>query len=137
MLKTCTHCKQAKPLSSFSSNSKKTPSPKANVYSWCKPCKKIKDRANSYRRKYGLTEDQLDQMMLDQNERCSICDGKLVWKHETNYPCVDHCHKTDEVRGLLCNRCNLGIGYLKDDPAILEAAARYLKRSSDATCSKN
>jgi hypothetical protein len=41
---------------------------------------------------------------------------------------VDHNHKTGVIRGLLCKTCNVGIGYLKDSPLLLMAAADYLSR---------
>ena len=51
--------------------------------------------------------------------------------HQTGHPGtwrVDHDHKTGQVRGLLCDRCNLGIGYMQDGPDILIAAARYVMK---------
>lgn len=53
--------------------------------------------------------------------QCEICnrETKLV---------LDHCHKTGKLRGWLCNTCNMGLGYLQDDPAILLSAATYLKK---------
>ena len=56
-----------------------------------------------------------------QNGKCAIC-GEL---HRTL--CVDHDHKTDVIRGGLCHACNLGLGYFKDDPARLHAAATYIE----------
>lgn len=72
--------------------------------------------------KFGITVRQFDQMLLAQLGRCAVC-RKVMEK-----PHVDHCHKTKKVRGLLCFNCNIGIGYLKDDPAALRRAADYLER---------
>jgi predicted Zn-dependent protease len=45
---------------------------------------------------------------------------------------VDHCHKTGQVRGILCNICNLGIGLLNDSVEIIESALNYLKNSGNS-----
>jgi Recombination endonuclease VII len=60
--------------------------------------------------------------------RCEICDTPFttMWNNREN---VDHCHKTGAIRGLLCRSCNQAIGLLKDDPRLLRAAIRYLKKS--------
>ena len=75
-------------------------------------------------RKYGIYADQYDRMVENQNNQCKICGtdeprGIGGWK-------VDHCHSTGKVRGLLCNNCNLGLGYFKDNIKSLEAAIQYL-----------
>lgn len=59
-----------------------------------------------------------------QDGRCAICGDVLV------DPNTDHCHKDGEVRGLLCQRCNCGLGLLRDDPEILESAIKYLRTST-------
>lgn len=43
---------------------------------------------------------------------------------------VDHCHKSKQIRGLVCHRCNVGLGYFRDDPELLRAAAAYLEAQS-------
>ena len=74
---------------------------------------------------YGLTLEDYDYMLENQNEGCAICGTKDTgkWKHF----CVDHNHKTGEVRGLLCHKCNLGLGALNDDLDIIKKAIVYLE----------
>lgn len=65
-----------------------------------------------------------------QNHLCAICGKAETMKHKDGRVkplCVDHCHTTDKIRGLLCGRCNSGIGMLKDDISIVESALNYLK----------
>lgn len=72
------------------------------------------------RRQYGITDAEYKRMREEQGDRCAICgkDRPLV---------VDHCHDTGKVRGLLCNKCNSAIGYLGDDPTVIERAATYVR----------
>jgi hypothetical protein len=74
-------------------------------------------------RKYGLTSEEFDKMMTKQDNSCAICFKQFDLKVR---PCVDHCHATGKVRGLLCRSCNLGIGHLGDDPARVLKAHQYL-----------
>jgi hypothetical protein len=77
-------------------------------------------------KKYGLAVEQYDAMSDAQGGICSICffdDGMP----QTRRLAVDHDHQTGNVRGLLCTRCNLAIGYARDDPSLLRAMARYLE----------
>lgn len=82
-------------------------------------------RIAHYRQKYGITLAERDQMLADQGGRCLICRTEN-WGRKG--PCVDHCHNTTEVRGLLCSKCNTLIGLANEDPIILAAAIEYLKR---------
>ena len=75
-------------------------------------------------RKYGITMKQKQKMVVAQNGKCAICKKELGVGANT---CVDHDHKTGEIRGILCNKCNSAIGFLDDDLVILERAARYLR----------
>jgi hypothetical protein len=59
--------------------------------------------------------------------RCNICDAP---EPKGGRLCIDHCHKTGKIRGLLCHKCNRGIGFAKDDPNVLDAAAAYLRKYS-------
>jgi hypothetical protein len=74
--------------------------------------------------KYGLTHEQYKSLLISQGSRCAICRtktprGRGEWA-------VDHDHTTGKVRGLLCTKCNTGIGLFDDDPARLRAAIKYL-----------
>jgi hypothetical protein len=141
-MKNCTRCGVVKALTEFH----KDKYTKDLLYPQCKSCVKTKQaawadkrsmqgkkryisRPDYYRNKhlsstYGITDGQYKQMLAVQNNRCAICgltsDKRLV---------VDHCHHSGRVRGLLCNRCNLGMGHLQDDVQVLESAIKYLKRA--------
>lgn len=75
---------------------------------------------------YGLTVEQFEALSRSQGDSCAICHGPPAGKYKILV--VDHDHKTDKVRGLLCSPCNMGIGLLKDDPIIVLAAAEYLRQ---------
>lgn len=70
-------------------------------------------------RSHGITEEQYETMFDAQDGRCKIC-------HENITLVIDHCHLSKKVRGLLCNSCNLGLGYFKDSVERLESAIKYL-----------
>ena len=76
------------------------------------------------RRKYGIDSAEVDRLLTLQDGRCAIC-AEVI-----DPPCVDHCHTTGAIRGLLCSPCNLGLGSFRDDPDRLTAAANYLRRSA-------
>ncbi len=109
--------------------------PKAghNASFQCRGCKKENRRKNyDYMKiaetKYGITSKELLEMYGDQQGACAICrepfssvDGAIPWR-------IDHSHKTREIRGLLCDLCNRGLGFLGDNPDRLEAAAKYLRK---------
>lgn len=78
---------------------------------------------------YGLSVEQYQTMVSAQSSRCAICRSKLKRLD------VDHDHRSKTVRGLLCNRCNRGIGYFNDSPMLLIKAAKYL--STDRKRSAN
>ncbi len=72
-----------------------------------------------------MTIERYNEMFEEQNGNCAICG-----RHEDEFKkilSVDHNHRTGEVRGLLCNKCNTAIGYLKDDINLLCSAISYLK----------
>lgn len=73
-------------------------------------------------RRYGLACVEYNQKLKDQGGVCAICG-----KPDRRRLSVDHDHDTGAVRGLLCSRCNSGIGFMDDDLTRLRAAVRYLE----------
>ena len=84
------------------------------------------EKANGYYRKYhtGCDTETYDRLNKEQGGKCAICGGVNDRGHSL---CADHDHKTGLIRGLLCRTCNLGIGHLQDDPALLRKAADYIE----------
>lgn len=86
---------------------------------------KEKERTrNWYRLKNsGFTSELFEQRLKEQDNKCAICGtddpGPTNWH-------ADHCHKTMTPRGVLCKKCNTGIGMLMDSPELLEKALKYL-----------
>lgn len=88
-------------------------------------------RIANYKHQFNLTLDRYNELLKQQNEVCAICKRKETAKHKSGkiiYLAVDHCHKTNKIRGLLCTKCNIGIGSARDDVTILEAMIDYLKK---------
>lgn len=97
-----------------------------NSKNWRKkyPKKHKQQRLN----KYGITVEYFEMLLMKQNNSCAIC-GRTDDGNKSIFPHVDHCHKTEKVRGLLCLNCNHGLGKFKDDLSILLRACKYLKRN--------
>ncbi len=81
-------------------------------------------------KKYGVTEEKYQEMLKAQNELCAIClnpetatDNRMGGS--VKRLAIDHCHTTGKVRGLLCQRCNQGIGNFKHNSKFLKRAAAY------------
>lgn len=71
---------------------------------------------------YGMSQEDVAKMLGAQKSLCAICKDAI---HESHH--IDHCHRTGVVRGLLCSRCNQGIGLFRERLDILEGAAKYLR----------
>jgi len=108
------------------------------ITAYCKPCKTevtnlhvsknigyYKDfwRAYDLKRKYKLTMDEFEAILKSQDYKCDICHTDLK-----SYSAVDHDHETGNVRGILCRKCNLGLGGFKDNIASIENAIKYLEK---------
>jgi Recombination endonuclease VII len=74
-------------------------------------------------RRYGLSVEQFEAMIADQQGACGICKRPFQ-----STPCIDHCPLTGWVRGLLCSPCNLGLGHYAHNPAFLAQASAYMQR---------
>ena len=141
--KKCTVCGKFLPKDLFY---KRVASEDGKAYR-CKPCDreagtayrkrhKERDRKNrrdeTRRRKYGLSEEGYNNILSSQDGKCSICSQTVThgWSknHDKHRACIDHCHETGVVRGILCSMCNKGIGLLGDNVGGLEKALAYLKR---------
>lgn len=85
------------------------------------------DKHDKYlKRMYGISLRQYEDMFNSQGKVCAICKCECNRSNTTRL-CVDHDHKTDIVRGLLCFQCNVGLGKFKDNVDLLNQAAQYLK----------
>ena len=142
----CTRCREIKPLTDFTI--RKTGKQSGKPVSWCKPCfskivlarykKNYWDNPEASRRAtwksklkriYGITPEFYYGMLAAQGNGCGICgtqDPGGRWSYREKMFAVDHDHKTGAVRGLLCVKCNRGLGLFEDKPDRLEAAAKYL-----------
>ena len=135
--KQCQACNKTKPVSEFF----KSMQTKDGLFSYCKPCKvdanrKSDDKRRSANRvaflnqrrgwhlktKYGITIEKYNELVLTQNGKCLVCEGKLDDKL-----CVDHDHKTGKIRALLCQDCNRGLGMFKESVDSLKRAIKYLE----------
>lgn len=85
-------------------------------------------RARHIKSKYGLTIEEYNALLQAQGNVCAACKYPFTYirngKPESYH--VDHDHKTDKVRGLLCGDCNRALGYLKDDPERIKGLLEYV-----------
>lgn len=151
MLKICTECKWPKSFTEFHIRQQ---SPDGHSV-YCKECAcnrtkkwasknpvKVKEnavaaykrnhlrqKANNRFNRYGVTPERYKEMLQSQNGMCAICSsiepgGRGDWH-------VDHCHKTNKVRSLLCHLCNTGLGSFQDSRELLLSASKYLQQYGD------
>lgn len=144
--KRCSCCGEVKPTTEFSrlNNHGK----KWGFNPHCKEChnKRIKkyrkDNQEKYKRLkrnqdlkklYGLTIEDVEIILKNQNYKCAICGEEIFLfgdlKNRNKVAHVDHNHDTGEVRGLLCGKCNQGLGYFMDNTDYLLSAISYLKKN--------
>jgi hypothetical protein len=141
--KMCSCCKHVKPVSEFYVIGKYKKTNATRYRSDCKKClslkaavrweenKDFKDRQKnrgyrySLKKNYGLTEADYLEMYSKQEGVCAIC--RQPSELESGRLAVDHCHETGAIRGLLCRKCNSGLGLLNDSLEMLVNAINYLK----------
>ncbi len=110
--KLCKYCNKEKDTGFFTSPNQ------------CGSCSKIRQISN----KYNISKEEYQNLLTKQNYKCKICSLEYQ-KCPFGTLCVDHCHKTNKVRGLLCSNCNTGLGLLKENISILEETIKYLKEN--------
>ncbi len=111
--KVCADCKLSLDTSLFDMNK-----------SFCKECSRLRYIFKTYQ----LTKDDYDTMLKAQNYQCYICKSTDSNSKLFRNLCVDHNHDTNQIRGLLCDSCNRGLGYFKENISNLEGAISYLKK---------
>lgn len=90
------------------------------------------ERARNLKRYYGITPERYNELLKEQNNACAICrkeetaiDGKSGTIKRLS---IDHCHTSNNIRGLLCGRCNTTLGKLEDNVNLLQAMINYLNK---------
>lgn len=127
MIKTCSKCKE--PEKDFYPNVAHVD----GLQSQCKDCcldykKTIHDpvarRRYNLKYNFGITPEDYEDMLTDQNGGCAIC-GVASTRRRLD---IDHDHETGKVRGLLCEKCNRGLGFFKDNIETLKKVIKYLTK---------
>ncbi len=97
-----------------------------DAYARANPEKVAEHKRNQgLRKNYGLSRREHDALLLA-NPACAICADAFT---EELKPAVDHCHISGKVRGILCHRCNKGLGLYRDRTELLRKAAEYLEKN--------
>jgi hypothetical protein len=128
----CPKCKKTKSLVEFNKDIHTA----FKIAIYCRECNKKRSnlryvnnkdehRNTQLKSDYKITLNEYNEILIKQEYKCAIC-GNI--KNGNRRMCVDHNHSTGEIRGLLCSRCNLGIGSFCDDVNLLTNAINYLKK---------
>jgi hypothetical protein len=136
--KVCKHCEAEKDTAEFYSFFDKW-SGKNYLSARCKPChQEYKNtnpntpknrKAEKLQLRYGLSYEQWEKLREAEGYACMICG---VTEDEMGKRLdVDHCHVSGKFRGVLCNPCNNILGHARDNPLILDAAAKYMRDNAD------
>jgi len=133
--KVCTSCGIEKEAAAFYL------SKDAYLSSKCRPChnkesikwmkanpEKTKETARKVKlkKKYGISVEEYNKMLEEQEGRCFLCEKT----HSRRMLNVDHCHTSGKIRRLLCDRCNMAMGLIKDDAALANKMAGYINAFS-------
>lgn len=71
------------------------------------------ERDRQYKKKYGISLKDYNNLLKEQNGVCYICNTDKAGPRTTHF-CVDHCHTSGKVRGLLCVKCNASLGWYEE-----------------------
>jgi len=135
-LKLCTRCNREKLPKEFFKHKLS----RDGLRHWCKVCCSESNKAwarknrrttknSELKHVYGITLVEVETLYDIQEGLCAICSVSISLEGQTNKNLkvhIDHNHKTGDIRGLLCGKCNSGLGMFKDKPSILENALSYL-----------
>ena len=133
--KHCPTCNKTKDINEFG----KSKNTKDKYTYQCKECQNIyqrqrneihpldKEYASNYRlkRTYGITLEDKNRMVREQDNKCAICGI------QSDSLAVDHNHNTGKIRELLCNGCNSGLGHFRENTITLKKAIEYLNKHKD------
>ena len=137
----CSDCNEHKTADQFSTNLRNTG--RGGLDSFCRPCRRIRDNkrrsspevkkrlselaVRRYRlKKSFFTPELFLERLLEQGSVCAICGVENAGGRGDFH--ADHNHETSQPRGVLCHKCNVGLGHFNDNPELLQAAIDYLKK---------
>lgn len=138
-MRQCKKCKKYKTPDKFTKNKNCS----KGIEHTCRKCssdrkinwEKINRSAykNAYLKyKFKIDLNKYTEMSKKQNSVCAICKNPEteIFKKSNKLKdlCIDHCHFTGKIRGLLCRKCNTGLGNFRDSPEYLKTAIKYLKK---------
>lgn len=115
----CLDCKQFKPFNEFGKASRNA----NGLQEFCAECKRWRDMWF----RYGLTKDEWLAMFDAQGGLCGLCGDELAYRRPGHKVVTDHCHDSSIVRGILCPRCNVGLGFT--DSVGMPLIQQYIDRS--------
>ena len=118
--KKCIGCNESKPVSDYHYYNKEK-----RYHSFCNECKK--EKFKHYQKnvgrflRYDITKDTYEEMYSNQEGKCFLCEQSF------EVLCIDHSHKTGQIRKLLCKDCNSALGLLKENLNTVENLKKYIK----------
>jgi hypothetical protein len=124
----CTTCKVFKPASEYNLERDSRAFGEVSMRSKCRPCNELRKYKRFIQKTYGISYEEYKELEKSQNGVCAICKNPDSPNSRTDRLFVDHCHTTGEVRGLLCSKCNQGLGLFNDNQSLLTNAISYLNR---------
>lgn len=96
----------------------------------CKMCRNSRDTRDHYMKTYGVSRQWVERLLEQQGFLCAVCPTPID-ELKRGKSCLDHCHKSKKIRGILCHPCNVALGLLKDNPATIRSLLAYLQRGDD------
>jgi hypothetical protein len=96
----------------------------------CRKCASIASRKNFFKSTYGISIEEFDQKIIDQEGLCPICSRPLESGKQSMGAVMDHDHLTLKNRGVLHSKCNIGLGHFEENIDFLQGAIDYIKKHS-------